>query len=353
MAGKGRNEQDDDIPQNLRDYFAQKEQPPRAMLKCKTFYEAVRAAGTVNWHPRIKKYSALSAWATAALVVHKGTRHYIAKLIQDEATGFQWEKDHASAVCVATDELQRDRKKDRKRKFEQDKNAAIKAIHELQSRLRALGYDPSVRELSESNDLRRFSDHMRQFESLAGNYSDAHARNARNAAVASGATATQAFMAAIAGLKVEGWEMPHLDRLLQAAESQIEKRRAPTIDRHKARGLYLRALYCGLEHSEIASRRVAFLVHASKAVFGEDIDKRGVRRLIADHASTERKLAAWYAGEDARFKEMDELIKFLEVCDAKPTKGKRERDTRLEQLRTWKEKLAARKEPDLPEFPDE
>lgn len=49
-------------------------------------------------------------------------------------------------------------------------------------------------------------------------------------------------------------------------------------------------MFRALHITAITAHRVAFVTYASEAVFGERIDKRDVRRLVADHIEYEKEL---------------------------------------------------------------
>ena len=50
-------------------------------------------------------------------------------------------------------------------------------------------------------------------------------------------------------------------------------------------------MFSGLASSAIKSRRIAFLAYASEVVFGEHLEKRDVRILVADLISHEKESA--------------------------------------------------------------
>ena len=292
---------EDELPLPLRELITTVERVPVPMHKCKTLYEAVRVSRGLTWPLRIKRFSALCTWTTAALLANDGSRRLMTKLITTtEVEGQRWRIQIGACVRAATEELDRlhaNKKaatKSRKRTFQQHKDSAIRSLQQARHHLAATGCKPGLLQLVEGEDFELFSNVVRDFSH------DQHCRHqvrielARRQLVDEDLPAKHQWAELInRGVFFADDPLPSLDNLLEQAIKIVTVKEPPSVDRHSVRGRFLRSLYSELYGTTVEHVRVAFLRHAADAVFSESMDKAQVRRLIKD-------IAQEIAARDAR-----------------------------------------------------
>lgn len=281
----------DTIPRPLLQWIESQALLPEPMLVgIATFYEAAKAAQSIRWKRKLDHFSALHTWSTIALIADERTRKYMAELIHDEAEGLQWTVRSGSATREAMDELNAVKATSPGRLFRQRRDAALKGLRTARENLAALDADFFLRDLITSPDARKFRRAVEQFTHADFSRRRAIGLYARDQAISDGASTGQVMAASFSGLlKFHGNKVPDFSEIILAAEKNISVLPEPSADRHSARSKYLRALFSAMKYSVIESKRIAFVTHASFAVFGTQIEKRDARRLVADLIGEEKK----------------------------------------------------------------
>lgn len=282
----------DDIALPLLQWIERATPLPPCMCSARTFYAVTRAANALTWKRQLDRFAALNTWATIALIANPHTRRYMERLITDESTGLHWIIDTGHAVRWALDDLARAGKVSQKRHFEQRRTAAVKALRAARENLAALEIDPSLRDLLTRPDQEGFRRCVEQFTHRDMRRRQAAAQKAR-AKLPTDASVGTVFATSLTSFLTKGYS-PHLADLLSQAEKYMANVPTPRSDRHRARAQYLRAMFSALRFSTIRARRVAFLGHASEAVFGERLEPRDVRKLVRDLSEKERRTDAEY-----------------------------------------------------------
>ncbi|WP_395621612.1 hypothetical protein [Dokdonella sp.] len=262
---------------------------PRKILCARTFYDAVKISRTFDWPRELDRIIALNGWTTVSLISNARTRPYLAKAVKSKLDILHWTFNCGHAARDALSELDRDRTRDRKRTIEQHRTAALKALHAARKHLSQLDLTLSLEELLTAADTRKFRRAVASFRRTQLAWKHDKLRLLRAKLVARGGSEVEVAVAGLKEvLKWNGSRVPDLDRLLATAAEQVAGLKPPKIDRFRARALYLRGLYQGLGRtSPIARNRTAFLVHACKVIFNEEIEGRAVRRMVADLKSVE------------------------------------------------------------------
>jgi hypothetical protein len=295
-----------DIPEPLLQWCAECAPAlPPSMRKAATFYAAMRASQRIEWQRKLDQFMALHVWATLALTGDVRTRPYMAKLIHDKQSGFHWTAHRGGfATKCAMLALDRDYTRDQKRDYLQHRDGAARALREAREHLHALERDIVLWELMPGPDMRKLRRVIKRFmvESMTKRRDKAHA--ARASSIERGGDVGESVAASFGEmLKIRGDKIPTLCDMLDTAQGKVSAWRAPPTDRHAARAQYLRALFADTHGSAIESHRVAFCTHAAHAVFGERVDKRTVRRLVADIVKAESESAKRRAAEAAEWGE--------------------------------------------------
>lgn len=283
---------EDKLPIPLRELITTVERVPVPMHKCKTLYEAVRVSRGLAWALPIKRFSALCTWATAALLANDASCRLMRQLItSSDVEGESWRTQIGAGVQAAVVELDRlhvNKKvsaRDRKRTFQQHKDAATRSLQRARHHLAAIGCKPRLLQLIDPNDHEMLLNSVRDFDWNEDRRHQVRMELARRQLVEEDVPTKHQWAELInRGAFFADDPLPSLDNLLQQAIKIAAEKEVPSIDRHSVRGQFLRSLYSELEGSSISNVRVAFLRHASDAVFSEPIDKAQVRRLIKDIA---------------------------------------------------------------------
>ena len=291
----------DDIALPLLQWIERSTPLPPSLRSARTFYAVTRAANALAWKRQIDRFNALNTWSTIALIANPHTRRYMVRLITDESTGLHWIIDTGHAVLWASNDLARAGKASHKRKFEQRRTAAVKALRAARENLVALEIDPSLRDLLTRPDQEGFRRCVEQFTQRDIRRRQAAAQKAR-AVLPAEATAGTVFAVSFTAFLSESYR-PHLADLLSQAEKYVADVPTPRTDRHGARAKYLRAMFTALRSSTIRARRVAFLGHASEAVFSERLEPRDVRKLVRDLIEEEKRIDAEYRWGEESFAE--------------------------------------------------
>ena len=276
-------------------------QVPAELHKCRSLYEVIRASRELPWVRPLRRFSAVSTWVTCALVADDRCRKHMTKLVVNEAAGERWIQQIATAVHPVLDELDRldgsrarRTTKDRTRAFLQHRDRAVRALNEARTHLAAIGCRPSLEELI------KHADYQLLYDTVAELTYDHHRRHqfridlARQKLVDEGVQAKQQWAEFInEGEFFEAALTPDIDFLLHQTITLAAAQEAPEVDRHSVRGRFLRALYQVLEGTPIGNVRIAFLQHATQAVFSEEVDKAQVRRLVKDVAEEASARNEW------------------------------------------------------------
>jgi hypothetical protein len=282
---------EDAISKPLRDLFTRLPPVPAAMRKCKTIYEAVRASRGVRWGLPVKRDSAVTTWTLAALVSHEGSRRLLAKYIATELDGDKLYGFIAAAAGTAMGELDRlhgikaTLPKDRKRAFQQNKDAAIRSLKQARHHLAAIRCNPDLMQLLVHSKYELAYELVRDFSIDQHNRHLVRMELAQERLDADGVPPREQFVELInSGIFFSDDPVPKLDDLLQRAITIATDIPVPIPDRHGVRGRFLRRLYSELEGEPMAKVRIAFLSHASEAIFSEPVDKAQIRRMVRDIA---------------------------------------------------------------------
>jgi hypothetical protein len=283
------------IPIELRRWIERQRPLPDALLACITLHQAVRQSRDIRWQRKVHRMTALTTWVTIILIVNGRTRPYMAKLIRDDVSGLRWTMHCTSAVYGVLAAIDPDRRQKGKRGFLAHRAGVLRGLRAAREHLDALSCNPRLSQLLSREDDLAFRRAVETVERAT----IAHFGPAVNRILTSGSrkegSDAERLAAAKADIAVEAVlntkPVPDLRSLLDAAISHATKLTVPKPSRHGARALYLRSLFDDLANSEIASRRVAFLAYASEAVFGEHIERRAIRRLVADIVTRQKDVA--------------------------------------------------------------
>ncbi len=276
-------------------------QPPAELHKCRTIHEAVRVSRRLRWVRKIHRLSAVSTWTTCTLVANDKCRKHLTRLITNEVDGERWVMHITSAVRPVMEELDRldanrstRTTKDRTRSFLQHRDAAVRALEKARTHLAAINCEPSIKELIDHPDYGLLQDAVAELVDEQYHRHQVRIELARRQLVEEGVPVKHQWAELInRGVYFQEGPVPHLDFLLQQAISFANETGAPGVDRHAVQGQFLRALYTELEGTGIGAVRIAFLCHATKALFGQEVDKAQVRRLVKDIAEETAARNAW------------------------------------------------------------